>query len=180
MIFTTLGAVLALLQSPFSPARPPNNGPAIEGIVVRAGTNEPLPNVQVTLIRTNASAPASQNASNDAVSNPAQTFTDREGRFAFRRIEPGSYRLAAARNGYARQEYGQRVFGGTGRTLTLAGGAIETVTITLTPAGTVTGVVRDSSGEAIAGLQVQLLRHILFIRTANVRERRHRSHGRPW
>jgi hypothetical protein len=159
MKFATLGAVLALLQSPFSPARPQNAGPAIEGVVVRAGTNEPLPNVQVTLIRTDVRAPAAQAVSVDAVSN-AQTLTDREGRFAFTRVEPGSYRLAAARNGYARQEYGQRGFGGPGRTLTVATGGVETITISLTPAGTVTGVVRDSSGEAIAGLQVQLLRHV--------------------
>ena len=155
MIFATLSALLALFQSPFSPARAQNAGPSIEGVVVRAGTNEPLPNVQVTLIRTNARSPAV-----DAGSNTTQTITDREGRFAFTRIEPGSYRIAAARNGYARQEYGQRVFGGPGRTVTIAAGGIETVTISLTPAGTVTGVVRDSSGEAIAGLQVQLLRQI--------------------
>jgi len=160
MIFATLGAVLALLQSPFSPARPQNAAPAIEGVVVRAGTNEPLPNVQVTLIRTNARASTPQNVLVDAVSNTAQTVTNREGRFALTNVEPGSYRIAAARNGYARQEYGQRAFGGPGRTLTVAAGSVETVTISLTPAGTVTGVVRDLSGEAIAGLQVQLLRAI--------------------
>jgi carboxypeptidase family protein len=158
MIFATLGALLALLQSPFSPARPQNAAPAIEGVVLRAGTSEPLPNVQVTLIRTNARAPAPQNVLADAVSNTTQTLTNREGRFVFMNVEPGSYRIAAARNGYARQEYGQRVFGGPGRTLTVAASTVETVTISLTPAGTVTGVVRDLSGEAIAGLQVQLLR----------------------
>ena len=42
MIFATLGALLALLQSPFSPALAQSAGPAIEGVVVRAGTNEPL------------------------------------------------------------------------------------------------------------------------------------------
>jgi hypothetical protein len=160
MIFATLGAVLALLQSPFSPARPQDAGPAIEGVVVRAGTNEPLPNVQVTLIRTNARAPAPRAASGDPVSNTTQTVTDRQGRFSFTNVEPGSYRIAAARNGYARQEYGQRVFGGPGRTLTVAASGVETVTISLTPAGTVTGIVRDSSGEAVAGLQVQLLRQV--------------------
>ena len=159
MTFGTLGAVLALLQSPFSPAGPLDARPAVEGVVVRAGTNEPLPNVQVTLIRAATRATAAQD-SGGPPSNTAQTVTDRNGRFAFKNVEPGSYRIAAARNGYARQEYGQRVFGGPGRVLSVAAGRGETVTITLVPAGTVTGVVRDSSGEAIAGLQVQLLRHV--------------------
>src|SRR4029434_3031149 len=87
--------------------------------------------------------------------------SDRNGRFSFRSVAAGSYRIAAVRNGYARQEYGQRVFGGPGRTLTIAPGqGVETITIGMTPAGTVTGVVRDLSGEAIAGLEVQLLRQV--------------------
>jgi len=161
MKLATLGAVLALLQSPFSPAPPQDARPAIEGVVARAGTNEPLPNAQVTLIRTVASATADQADSGGTASNTAQTFTDRSGRFVFRNVEPGLYRVAAARNGYARQEYGQRTFGGLGRVLTVtAGHGVETITFSLIPAGTVTGVVRDPSGEGIAGLQVQLLRRV--------------------
>jgi protocatechuate 3,4-dioxygenase beta subunit len=147
MTLATLVAVLSLLQSPFSPAPRQDAKAAIDGVVVRAGTSEPLASAQVTLIT--AAAGSSSNA---------QTVTDRNGRFAFRDVEPGSYRIAAARNGYARQEYGQRVFGGPARVLSVAAGRTETVTIALTPAGTVTGIVRDSSGEALAGLQVQLLR----------------------
>ncbi len=149
MKLATLGAVLALLQSPFTPARPQDARPAIEGVVVRVGTNAPLPNAQVTLIGAGNS------------SDTTQTVTDRDGKFTFRKVAPGSYRIAAARNGYARQEYGQRVFGGTGRVLTIvADQPVQTITIGLTPAGTVTGTVRDPSGEAIAGLQVQLLRQV--------------------
>ena len=161
MKFATLGALLALLQSPFSPTRPQDGAPAIEGVVVRAGTGEPLPNAQVTLTRADASLAAAQARSGGSTSNTAQTMTDRSGRFAFNRIEPGSYRIAAARNGYAKQEYGQRVFGGPGRLVTVASTeARERISIGLTPAGTVTGVVRDSSGEPLAGLQVRLLRHV--------------------
>ena len=160
MKFATLGAVLALLQSPFSPTGQ-DARPAIEGVVVRAGTGESLANAQVTLIRAVASATAARGASDDETSNTAQTITDRNGRFAFKSIAPGSYRIIAARNGYARQEYGQRVFGGPGRVVTIAAGhSVETITIGLTPAGTVSGAVRDLSGEAITGLQVQLLRQV--------------------
>lgn len=161
MKVATLGAVLALLQSPFTPARPQDARPALEGIVIRAGTNEPLSNAQVTLIRTSASATAAQTASGTIAPNSAQTVTDRRGRFTFTNVEPGSYRVAAARNGYARQEYGQRVVGAPGRVLTVnAGQSLETITISLIPAGTVTGIVRDPSGETIPGVQVQLLRQV--------------------
>lgn len=161
MKFATLGALLALFQLPFSPARPQDAGPAIEGVVVRAGTGEPLANAQVTLTRADASLIAAQARSRGSTSNTAQTVTDRSGRFSFNNIQPGSYRIAAARNGYAKQEYGQRVFGGLGRVLTVASAdARERITISLTPAGTVTGVVRDSSGEPLVGLQVRLLRHV--------------------
>ena len=161
MTFATLGAVLALLQSPFSPAGPQDARPAIEGVVVRAGTGEPLANAHVTLIRVVSSATAAPAASDASTANAGETVSDRTGRFAFRSVAAGSYRIAAVRNGYARQEYGQRVFGGPGRTLTIAPGqGVETITIGMTPAGTVTGVVRDLSGEAIAGLEVQLLRQV--------------------
>jgi Carboxypeptidase regulatory-like domain len=160
MRLSTLGAVLALLQSPVSPAPPQDTRPAIQGFVVRAGTTEPLSNAQVTLIGVIASATGAQ-VSRGATSNTAQTVTDRSGRFEFRSIAPGSYRIAAARNGYARQEYGQRAFGTEGRVLTVvAGQPVETITIGLTPAGTVTGVVKDPSGELIAGLEIRLLQHV--------------------
>src|SRR5262245_17801780 len=161
MKFATLGAVLALLQSPTSPTRLQDTRATIEGLVVRAGTSEPLPSAQVALIEVGASANRAQATSDGTTSHNETTVTDGNGRFAFRNIEPGSYRIAAARNGYARQEYGQRVFGGQGRVLTVAANQrVETITISLTPAGTVTGAVRDPSGEAIAGLQVQLLRPV--------------------
>jgi carboxypeptidase family protein len=161
MKLATLGAVLALLQSPFSPAGPQGVGPGIEGVVVRAGTGEPLANAHVTLIRVVSSATAAPAASDASTANDGETVSDRNGRFAFRSVAAGSYRIAAVRNGYARQEYGQRIFGGPGRTLTIAPGqGVETITIGMTPAGTVTGVVRDLSGEAIAGLEVQLLRQV--------------------
>jgi len=161
MKLATLGAVLALLQSPSSPTRLQETRATIEGLVLRDGTDEPVPNAQVALIEAGTSASRDQATSDGTTSRDQTTVTDRNGRFAFRNVQPGSYRMAAARNGYARQEYGQRVFGGQGRVLTVtADQRVETITISLTPAGTVTGAVRDSSGEAIAGLQVQLLRPV--------------------
>jgi hypothetical protein len=63
----------------------------------------------------------------------------------------------------ARQEYGQRVFGGHGRVLTLAAGqAITAITLNLISAGVVSGVVRDPSGEPIERRTIPL-HHILSL-----------------
>src|SRR5262245_62578615 len=92
-------------------------------------------------------------------STPPSTTTGPDGRFVLRGVEPGSYRIAVARNGYARQEYGQRVFGGEGTVVALAAGqAMRGIAFHLTPTGAVTGVVKDPSGEPLVGAYVQVLR----------------------
>lgn len=166
MRLVTLGALGLLLQAPFSPprAQPADSRASIEGAVIRAGTGEPLPRAQVTLIRATAgiapAAAAAAVAGGTAAALPA-AFTDGDGKFTLNNVEPGSYRIAVARNGYARQEYGQRVFGGQGRVVTLvAGQAIRAIAVNLMPAGVVSGVVRDSLGEPMSGFQVQLLRAV--------------------
>jgi hypothetical protein len=89
--------------------------------------------------------------------------TDRQGRFTFNDLAAGSYRLFAARNGYVRQEYGQRVPKGQGTPISLAKGqALNNVTFRLIPAGTITGHIRDDAGEPLTGLQVQILQPVYF------------------
>jgi hypothetical protein len=74
-------------------------------------------------------------------------------------LEAGQYRLSAARNGYARQEYGQRAVGRVGIVLNLlAGQTIRNVMISLPPAGLVTGRVTNDAGDPIVGIDVTLLR----------------------
>jgi hypothetical protein len=152
-----LVAVL-VLQTPAPPREPRDlrtSRASIEGIVVRAGSGDPLARAQVTLIKIGDAA------RDPGSSTPAapSTLTDVRGRFVLRNLEPASYRIAVARNGYARQEYGQRVFGGQGTVVALAAGqAIRDLAFHLTPTGAVTGVVKDASGEPLAGAYVQLLR----------------------
>lgn len=153
----TLG-VLLLLQAPVDPPRQRTNAAAaatatIDGLVVRAGSGEPLARAQVTLIRTGDSA------GDPAARSTPSASTGPDGRFILRNVEPGSYRVAVARNGYARQEYGQRVFGGQGATVTLrAGQRMPGLAFQLTPAGAITGMVSDASGEPLVGAHVQLMR----------------------
>ena len=48
-----------------------------------------------------------------------QAVTDDTGRFVFNGVEPGDYRIAADRDGFLHQEYGQRSTSGQGRVITV-------------------------------------------------------------
>jgi len=149
-------------------AAPPAKA-TIEGSVVRAGTGEPIPRANVTLIRVAVStgavartgtppqAPQAPTPQQPAII-PAVT-TDEKGKFQIKDIDPGTYRIAAARNGFAKQEYGQRSFNRAGTMLTIqAGQQMQDVAFKLTPAPTISGRVIDTNGEAQPGITVQALR----------------------
>src|SRR5207249_812860 len=121
---------------------------SIAGIVVRAGTNEPIPRVRITIFRSDVPA--------DRI--PAVT-TDDQGRFLFKDLSAGTYSLAAQRNGFARQQYGER---GPGRGLTpvtvVAGQALKDIVFRLVPPAAVSGRVTDTTGEPLLGVHIQILR----------------------
>jgi hypothetical protein len=154
------------------------NAPApkgsISGGVVRATGGEPIIRATVTLTRVfgpaNALAPGQNTGARgggpqNPQGQPAQQpftvtiTTDDLGRFQFRDIDAGSYRLFAARNGFARQEYGQRSLNRSGTVMNIrAGQQVTDVSFRLTPAATISGRVLDSSGEPLTGITVQAMR----------------------
>jgi hypothetical protein len=143
-------AVLALVSIALQTSTPGTG--SVAGFVYRAGTNEPIAGAQITLTRNGTPGMA------PPLSVPP-IISDNRGHFAVSGLEAGSYRLVAARNGFARQQYGERAPGRPGTMISLAAGqALEDVVFRLIPAGTVTGRVSDTSGEAVAGITVQLLR----------------------
>jgi hypothetical protein len=64
-------------------AQAPPQSASIAGVVVRAGTNEPIPRVRITIFRSDVPA--------DRI--PAVT-SDEQGRFLFRDLSAGRYSLA--------------------------------------------------------------------------------------
>lgn len=143
------------------PQQPPPPKASIEGMVVRIGTAEPI-RARVTVSRVVVStAPAVPTPPPIPGATPGipSVMTDSQGKFVVKDLETGSYRLTVAANGYARQEYGQRVFGTQGTPIDLATGqALKDVVVRLTPAGYVTGRLTDERGEPAIGVQAQLLR----------------------
>ena len=176
-------ACLAVLIQMMSAAPLQQPAPAkgsIEGVVTRAGTGDPIPGARVTLTKTATTLPQSgprgplivveDPAYNQAISRLAESgritsagsvfsvLTDSQGRFAIRELDAGAYRISAGANGYAKQEYGQRTAGGQGTAVNLNAGQTASVGISLTQAGSVSGRIRDNTGQPVTGMQVQLLK----------------------
>ena len=125
---------------------------SFEGSVLRSTTGEPLAQSQVTLIPTSsAKSNTGEQATPQEVSGTrpaAFAMTDAEGRFSFRNVAAGTYRLLAVRNGYASQEYGQKRAGRPGTELRISGNeSIKSIDFRLVPAGTITGRVMSTLGE---------------------------------
>ena len=85
-------------------------------------------------------------------------MTDSQGRFSFDSVEPGTYRLTFAATGYIKQDYGERAIG-TGYPLTLASGQSKSdIVMRMVTAGAVSGQIRDSAGQPVAGIPVEIFR----------------------
>ena len=77
---------------------------SIQGVVVEAGSTNPVSKATVTLSRAGA-APAEV------------TRTDSDGRFYLLNIVPGQYRIVVSHAGHVKAQYGQTHPGGDGSTL---------------------------------------------------------------
>ena len=104
-----LFAIPVQAQQPAQTPAPPEKC-VVEGQVVKAGTGQPLKKARVVLRK------------EESRETPQAVGTDADGKFQFKNVEPGRYRVYAVRNGYVRQEYGQRSSTRPGTVLTLAPG----------------------------------------------------------
>lgn len=135
---------------------PQGSRAAIEGVVLSAGGVEPVPEATVTVIRMDRAAGGAP----AAPVRPLAILTERDGGFAFRDLEPGTYNLVAAAAGYVREQSGRHVPGGAAAIVAIAAGeAIRNVALRLTPTGDVGGRISDSGGRPAVGVSVQLLRN---------------------
>ncbi|MGO8732502.1 MAG: carboxypeptidase regulatory-like domain-containing protein [Terriglobia bacterium] len=146
---TFLLALLFLFAAPQqkTPTQNPADLCTIQGVVVKAGTGEPLRKATVAAIPTNGQLQVAE--------------TDAMGRFELKGLYPGRYSLAAQHNGFVKQRYGQRSPQGTGTTLTLSSGQkISDITFQLIPSAVITGHVYDEDGEPVLGAQVTVMEYV--------------------
>lgn len=121
--------------------QPPEARSARSGRVVDSRSGEGLASARVTLLMA---------GSDEIVS---ETGTDREGSFAFAGVEAGRYRAKAAKRGYVNLLPGNA----SAHTITIPGAEEQSVTITLTPTGVITGRVTDPSGQPVRNAKATAL-----------------------
>jgi 5-hydroxyisourate hydrolase-like protein (transthyretin family) len=158
----------------------------IDGAVISAATGEPVSGAQVVVFGVPATAltgsaggvlrgvlvggvtgtatlpPSTAPALTQAPPFPAEipaVTTGSDGRFSFKDLNSGAYRITVAANGFARQEYGERVPNAQGSPIYVtAGQGLKDLIIRLKPTGTVTGRILDDAGLPAVDVPVQLLR----------------------
>jgi hypothetical protein len=148
--------ILALL---FAQQATPPEKCTLSGTVVDSVTGMPLGKVDMV-----AENPANRDGD-------AATTSDAKGNFVMIDVEPGQYRISARRNGYLDTYYGAKRPSAPGSTLNLTSGQkLNDLRIKLTPFGVIAGTVRDSDGEPMADVEVNL-------QTVSYSAGRHRVQG---
>ena len=91
-----------------------------------------------------------------------KTTTDRDGKFYFPGIRPGTYRIIATRDGYIHTEYGQRQTGGSGLPILLSPGQkMSGIHIDMLPGGVISGHGITDRGKPISFASVTALESFL-------------------
>jgi hypothetical protein len=140
---------LALAASITLLGQAPQNSPtgSIEGSVVKFGTTDAIPRAKVILRPTNSA-------------NSQAITADEGGKFTFRDLAPGQYRISVTRDGYVAAEYGQRSPGSSGVPINLnAQQQLKDAKIAMTPTGTISGRIVNRFGEPVGNANVQALRY---------------------
>jgi hypothetical protein len=167
-------AVSVILLMTAVPQRQIQSAASIEGMVVRAGTNEPI---QGATIELTGIAPRTVEGSSKVSAGEISvsvletetdgrvlsftTTTDSDGRFMLRNLPPASgYHLIAIRQpDYLPAQYGQRIPATPGLPIDVADGQqLRDVRIQMTPGGSISGRVVDAFGQGVARVGVELRR----------------------
>lgn len=136
-----------------TPAPNPADMCTIQGVVIKAGTGEPLRKATVE------ARPAAGRGTN-AQAQGGTAETDAMGRFELKELAPGRYYLLAQRNGFVRQQYGQRTPEGPGAVLALSSGQkVSDITFQMVPAAVISGHVYDEDGEPVVYAQVTAMHY---------------------
>jgi hypothetical protein len=137
------------LGSAYQEQPPPAKG-SLAGIVTNVKTGSPLKKATVTLI------PVSR-----AGSGNNSVDTDEQGRFFFRSLDAGLYRVSGSRQGFLPTSYGARKPGGIGTPVIVAEGQdVKDLAVTLMPQSVITGKVLDEDGDPVVNTMVRSMRNI--------------------
>jgi beta-lactamase regulating signal transducer with metallopeptidase domain len=141
----------AMADAPQAPAptvgRPiPATEAVLQGRVVEANSARPVANASVQAMGTEGAA---------------QTRTNDDGRYELRGLKPGSYTVVVKAGGFVETYYGKTstTIMDFGSRVTAAGGRVTSgLDVRLQPAASVSGRITDAKGQALAGVEVELVR----------------------
>ena len=136
-------------SDPMTPQQPRDNrivGPAgdgaISGVIVTAErAPKPLRRARVML-------------SGGELALGQTTITADDGTFAFDRLPPGRYGLAAAKDGYVSMSFGATRPNRAGMRITLAAGERRSLSLALPRGAVITGIITTEDGQPVGGLNV--------------------------
>lgn len=146
---------LLLLSPSWLNGQQPAPGGVIEGIVLSTD-GKAIRGAQVQLMTFRVQVPRGLSAS----PHPP-TLTDSDGRFAFKNVYPGAYRITAAADGYVRQEYKALLGGRTGSVTSITlkdGQSLSDLVLRLSPAANISGTVTADTGEPLGNIEITLLK----------------------
>ena len=140
-----LVALPSLAQVPFELQPRPNGPYEIRGVVVDAGTGQPVPEVELSF-----------QESAQPTSPPFEIIqSDANGAFRVRNLAEGKFTIRASRQGYAEQAFLQHENYWTGIAVGPGKDSLH-VRFPLSPSATITGQVTDENGEAVREATVTL------------------------
>lgn len=159
LVLCSISVVITSGQQPPVPIQPSaaqeqseQEGCVIKGKVTAVGGDTPLAKAVLWLRSSGVSRGE----------RPRTVRTDSRGEYEFRDLKPGKYVMSAARRGYVRQSYGQRVSEGStrqmpGTTLSLSSGEVLSgIDFELVQSGVVEGQVVDQDNEPVSRVSVML------------------------
>jgi hypothetical protein len=140
------GCICALAQTPVPGAKPEDKC-SIEGTVVNAATGEPVQKARLFLQPVGT-----------IDRKPYATTTDSAGHFLIDEVEPGTYDLAAFRNGYPNQSYLSNGNYSRRALLTLEKGQeLKQIVFKLRPNAAISGRILDEEGEPMNNVNVECM-----------------------
>jgi protocatechuate 3,4-dioxygenase beta subunit len=155
MFVTSLLVALSFVQAPAT-----SQAGHISGRITAQSTNTPIADAQVTLIpQTRPAGPAGL---------PPQAFTDRDGRFQFDDVTPGTYRISVQKSGFAPDEWfpGQPP---SQQVRVAPGQSVSGIDRQLQKGAVIGGRILDANGEPMPDVPIMVMRHVAIGRGTSSR-----------